>query len=143
MGRAGQERADRDDPLDAAALGDVQERLRVGPPPLVGFGAAEQEQAVAPFPGMAREELAPRPVDVTAPVLSHPHLGPFLREDEERLGIDPSHPRGREIADQVAQGARGRLTGIDPSAVGHHHRRQVLRRIAVKLYMVHDHPFGG
>jgi hypothetical protein len=92
---------------------------------------------------MAREELATRPVDVAAPVLSHLDVGPFLREDEELLGVDPGQPRGREIADQVSQGARGCLTGIDPSAVRHHHRGQIRGRIAVKFYMVHDHPFDG
>jgi hypothetical protein len=109
----------------------------------VGLGAGEQEQAVAPFPRVAGEELAPRPVDVAVPVVPHLDLGALLREDEEMLGIDPGDPRGREIANQVAQGARGRLTGVDPSAVRHHHRRQVRRRIAIKFYVVHDHPFDG
>jgi hypothetical protein len=47
------------------------------------------------------------------------------------------------MADQVPQGARRRLPGINPSSERYHHRRQVRRRLAVKIYMGHDHPLGS
>ena len=103
----------------------------------MGLRAAEQEEAVPAISGMPREELAPWPVDVAAPIGPQPHLGPFLGEHEELLGVDPGQPRGREVAGQVAQGARGRPAGIDPSPKRHDHRRQVGRRLAVELYIVH------
>src|SRR5713226_6662532 len=64
-------------------------------------------------------------------------------EQEELFRVYPGQPRGREVADQVAQGARCRLAGINPSPKRHHHRCQVSRRLAVKLYMVHVHPLGS
>jgi len=38
----------------------------------VGLGAREQEQALPAAPGRAREELAPRPVDLAALVAAWP-----------------------------------------------------------------------
>src|SRR5713226_6662533 len=36
------------------------------------------------------------------PISPQPHLGPFLRKQEELFRGYPSQPRGREVADQVA-----------------------------------------
>src|SRR5512132_553031 len=46
MRSARQERPERDDPPHPTALGHVEERLRIGLPPLMGLRAAEQEEAV-------------------------------------------------------------------------------------------------
>src|SRR5437667_12463348 len=92
---------------------------------------------------MPREELTLRPMDVTFAISPQPHVGPFLGKHEELFRIHPGQPRGREVADQVAQGTGGRLAGIDPSAKRHDHRCQVSGRLAVKLYMVHVHPLGS
>ena len=133
---ARQERPERDDLLHPTTLGDIEERLRVGAPPLMGLRAAKQEETV-PAIGMPGKELAPWPVDVAAAVGPHPHLRPFLREHEELFGVDPGQPRGREVADQVAQGPGGRPAGVDPSPECNDHGRQVGRRLAVEFYVVH------
>jgi hypothetical protein len=88
MRSAGQQRAERDDPLHSTALGHTEERVRVGAPFLMRFRAREQEEAVAAIPGLPRKELAPRPGDVAVPIGPQSHLGPLLGEHEElfRLG---------------------------------------------------------
>jgi hypothetical protein len=108
----------------------------------MGLRAREQEETVPAIAWIPREELARRPVDVAIPIRHQAHLGPFLGEDEEILGVDPGHPRGREVADQVAQSARGRPAGIDPSAERHDQSGQVPRQFAVELYILHAHPLG-
>src|SRR6202171_5381589 len=75
MRSARQKRSNRDDPLDPTAFGHVEERPRIGPPLLMWLGPTEQEQALAAFPGMPREEFAARPVDVTIPISPQPHFG--------------------------------------------------------------------
>src|SRR5262249_51305374 len=82
------------------------------------------------------------PVDLAIAIGPQPHLGPFLGEHEELFGVDPRQPRGRKVTDQVTQGTRRRPAGIDPSSERHHHRRQVGRRLAVELDVVHHHPLG-
>src|SRR5213594_274525 len=98
--RAGQERADRDDPPHAAALGHVEERLRVGAPPQMRLPAAKEQQAVPAVRWRASEELAPWPGELAALVGLHPHLGTLLGEHEKVLGVDPGQPRGGEVADR-------------------------------------------
>src|SRR5207245_8240487 len=137
MRRASQERSKRDDPPHSAALGHIEERLRIGAPLLMRLRAAKQESAVAAIPRMPREELTFRPMDVTFPISPQPHLGPFLGQHEELFRVYPRQPRGGEVADQMAQGTRCRLAGIDPSSIRHHHRGQVSRRLAIKLDVVH------
>src|SRR3989442_2073017 len=73
-----QERPERDDPLHPTAFGHVEERLRIGAPPLVGLRPAKQEEAVSAVLGMPRQELAPWPLDLAFPISPQPHLGPFL-----------------------------------------------------------------
>jgi hypothetical protein len=103
--------------------------------------AAEQEKAV-PSIWMPCEELAPWPVKVPASVGPQPHLGPLLGEHEELFRDYLRESRRREIAGQVAQGARGRPASIDPASKRHDHRRQAGDRLAVELYIVHAHPLG-
>jgi hypothetical protein len=92
---------------------------------------------------MPRKELAPWPLDVAAPVGPQSHLGPFLGEHEKLFGVYSGQPRGPEVAGQVAQGARGRPAGIDPSPERHDQRRQAGRWLAIELYVVHEHPLGS
>src|SRR5262249_46142697 len=66
MRRASQERPEGDDPLHPTALGDIEERRRVGAPLLMGLRTAKQEDAVSTIFWMRRKELALLPVDVTA-----------------------------------------------------------------------------
>src|SRR4029453_4007791 len=88
MRSARQERPERDDPPHPAALGHIEERLRIGPPPLMGPRATETEQAVPALPWIPRKELAQRPVDVTVAISPQSHLGPFLSEHEELFRVD-------------------------------------------------------
>src|SRR5712691_3210071 len=141
MRSARQERPERDDPPHSTALGHIEERLRIGLPPLVGLRAAKQEEAVPAISRIPRKELAQWPLDVAASISPQPHLGPLLAEHEEVFRVYSGQPRGPEVAGQVTQGARGRPAGIDPSTKGHDHRRQVGRRLAVELYVVHEYPF--
>jgi hypothetical protein len=92
---------------------------------------------------MPRGEFAARPLDVAASIRPHPHLGPFLGEHEELFRADPGQRRGPEILGQVTHGARGRPARVNPSPKRHDQRRQVVRRLAVELYKVHEHPFGS
>jgi hypothetical protein len=82
-------------------------------------------------------------VDVAASIRSQPHLGPFLGEHEKLFRVDPGQRRGPEVTGQVAQRACGRATGINPSPERYDHGREVVRRLAVELYIVHEHPFGS
>src|SRR4029450_8802542 len=52
MRSAREERPERDDLPHPTALGHIKERFRIGLPPLVGFRAAKQEEAVPAIPGM-------------------------------------------------------------------------------------------
>jgi hypothetical protein len=91
---------------------------------------------------MPRRELAQRPLDVAAPIGPQPHLGPFLGEHEKLFRAYPGQRRGLEVTGEVTQGARGRPAGINPSPERNDQRRQVVRRLAVELYIVHEHPFA-
>src|SRR5713226_6425681 len=82
MRSARQERPERDDPPHPTALGHIEERLRIGLPPLVGFRAAKQEETVPAIPWMPRKELARWPLNVAAPISPQPHLGPLLGKHE-------------------------------------------------------------
>src|SRR4029453_10836186 len=112
-------------------------------PPLMGLWAAKQEEAVPPISWRPHKELAPWPVDVAAAIGPQPHLGPLLGEHEKLLRVYPRQLRGLEVARQVAQGARGRPAGIDPSSKRHDHRRHVGGRLAIEFYIVHAHPLGS
>src|SRR6266702_4003956 len=84
---ARQERPERDDPPHPTALGHVKKRLRIGLPPLVGLGAAKQQEAVPAVPWTPCRELAQWPLDVAAPISPQPHLGPFLGKHEELFRV--------------------------------------------------------
>src|SRR2546427_5549812 len=103
----------------------------------MGLRAAKQEKAVPAIRRRRRKELAQWPVDVAASIRPQPHLGPFLAEHEELFWLYAGQPRRPQLAGQVTQGAGGRPAGIDPSAKRHDQRRQVGRRLAVELYVVH------
>ncbi len=142
MRSASKEGPEGNDPPYPTALGYVEERLRIRLPPLVRLWAAKQEEAVTSISGIPLEELAPRPVDLAASVGQQLDLGPLQGEHEELFRDDPRDSRGRKVADQVTQGARGRAPGIDPSSKRNDHRRQGGARLAVEVYVVHAHPFG-
>src|SRR6266481_5785398 len=70
--------------------------------------------------------------------LSAPRLASM--DPEEFFGVHRGQSRRREVSDQVSECPGCGLAGIDPSPKRHHHRRQVERQLAVKFYIVHDHP---
>jgi hypothetical protein len=120
--------------------GDIKQHLCVGAPLLMGLHAAKQEKTGSAIPRLPRKELAPWPLDGTAPISRHPNVRPFLGKHEEFLGVYQGQPRGREVSDQVLECSSCGLAGIDPSSKRHYHRRQVGKRLAVKFHIVHDHP---
>jgi hypothetical protein len=110
--RAGEERPDRDDALDAAVLGEVSmnafEYVRHR---WWGSGPEKRSRPSGRSLRCHREELASGPADIARLVGPHLHLGPLLREHEEVFGIEAGHALRGQVTDEMAQGARRRLTG--------------------------------
>src|SRR6267142_4790685 len=89
MRSAGQERPERHDPPHPAALGHIEERVRIGAPPLMGLRPAKQEEAVSASLAEAapREALALWPLDLAFAIRPQTHLGSFLGQHEKLFGI--------------------------------------------------------
>src|SRR5204863_7779865 len=104
MRSAGQERPERHDPRHPAALGHIEERLRVGAPSLVGLRPAKQEEAVSASLLMPREELAAWPLDLAFAIGPQTHLGSFLSQHKVHLGVYDRQSRDADVTDEETPG---------------------------------------
>jgi hypothetical protein len=88
------QRAQRDDHLDAEALGGGHDRVGEGPPADVWLDTAQQDEIALRGRNRHRQERVRRPVDLAGLALDEADRRPVDLEVVELLGIDPRHDLG-------------------------------------------------
>src|SRR5262249_3368211 len=112
MGDRLEDRAERHDPLHAAARRDVEEQGGVGAPAPLGPDATKEEQPCPTRRGLPGPQRDARPTDGALPRGTQADDRPMRGKVDELFRVDRGEWRGRKLADQEAHGARRRLAGI-------------------------------
>jgi hypothetical protein len=121
----GQQRAERDDELDAELLRQLDDQLREGAPAEVRLDAEQQHRVSREARRRGVVEGVLRPFDPTRQPLVERDVRSGRLEVDEALRVDVPEPLGVPDAPEVAAGERRALTAVVPAAEGRHEHRTI------------------
>jgi hypothetical protein len=121
VGHQANHRTNGDDHVGAGAAGDLDDAVAERPPPQVRLDPGTHDQVPAGSFEVERVPVVLGPHDIAAAVVAQPHLGTFLLEVVEGLGVGGGDALVGVAIAQPRQRRSGCLAGIEQALEGHDH----------------------